>query len=159
MQEEPIGRLAVPGGGRRSGGRGVEEFEVEGVDLLEGFAGDALEVAVEAGGGFEDAGDFGFAFGPLFEDDFAFLVEVVLHRGEGFDDGFDAVLELRAREILVDVLGLGLQTLSRLAGGGDAQQRLAEDEGQGQNAAADGRSRCRRCDRRFRRILEVRWRG
>src|SRR5438105_2638889 len=58
---------------------GVEQFDFEAVDFLEGFAGDALEVAEEAGGGVEDGGDLGFGeFGTV-------LVPGLLEcRGVGF---------------------------------------------------------------------------
>ena len=37
-----------------------------------------------------------FSFGPLLHDGFPFLVEIVLHGGKRFDDGFYALAEARA---------------------------------------------------------------
>lgn len=85
------------------------------LNLLQRFSGNALQIAVHADRGVHDPFDLRFAFGPLFHDGFAFLVQVFLHRREGLDDGFHPLAEARAGQVLVDHFGLAM-----LAFGGEA---------------------------------------
>src|SRR4029077_9174175 len=64
-------------------------LELEPLDLLQRLAGDTLEIAVHSNRAAHDALDLLLAFRPLFRDRLAFPVEILLHRGESFDDRFD----------------------------------------------------------------------
>ena len=64
------------------GGLAVEFQGRYGRDLA---AYDALHVAVEAGGIFDDALEFLFALLPVLFHGPAFFEQLILHRGEGFD--------------------------------------------------------------------------
>src|SRR4051812_33072235 len=93
--------------------RRIEERHLEPVDLLKGTAGDALEIAIHAGGRLDDAADLLFAFGPEPQRGLSLAIEILLHRRELLDDRLDAMLEARAGQITVDQLHLGLLPLPR----------------------------------------------
>jgi hypothetical protein len=64
----------------------------------------------------------------------AFLIEVVPHVVELLDDGIDALLELRTRQIVVDLLHLGLLSLLDQPRVGHRDERLPQRYGDGKGA-------------------------
>src|SRR3954469_3486703 len=89
----------------------VDHQDIQALDVGHGAAGDALEIAVEAGGGVEHATELLLALGPQPHHGLAFAVEVRLHLGEALDDGVDAVTESRAGQVGIDQLHLALLAL------------------------------------------------
>ncbi len=77
----------------------------------------------------------GFAFGPLFFDGFTFFEKVFAHAAKGFDEGFDTQAEFGAREVLVDEFHLRLLALAGLAGGGEVDEAVAQQQCDGEHVA------------------------
>src|SRR6185437_2516129 len=93
--------------------RRIEERHLEPVDLLEGAAGDALKIAIHAGGRLDHAADLFLALGPESDRRLFLAVEILLHRRELLDDSLDAVLEAGAGQVAVDHFHLCLLSLPR----------------------------------------------
>jgi uncharacterized protein DUF87 len=87
--------------------------QLEAANLRQVGAEDAGEVAIKAGGVEHGAVELLFALGPQAIHGTAFGIEVFLHRRERFDDALDAMLKLRADQVLIKMLGLGLLALQR----------------------------------------------
>src|SRR5258708_24084757 len=87
--------------------RSIKEWKIKAGDLGHRLAGDRLQVSDHSDGRLDDGEYLRFALRPLSVHELAFLIEVVPHVVELLNDGIDALLELRTRQIVVDLLHLG----------------------------------------------------
>ena len=80
----------------------IEQLQIEAINFLQRRPSDSLKVTVHADRRLDNAPDLHFALRPQTRHGFPLPFKVRLHVGEFLDDGLDAVMEARPREVLVD---------------------------------------------------------
>ena len=123
--------LSAPSFGRV---KSLKEWKIQAGDLGHRLAGDRLQVSDHSDGRLDDGEYQRFALRPLPGHELAFLIEVVPHVVELLDDRIDALLELRTRQKVVDLLHLGLLSLLDQPRVGHRDERLLQRYGDGKGA-------------------------
>ena len=123
--------LGAPSFGRV---RSLKEWKIQAGDLGHRLARDRLEVSNHSDGRLDDGEYQRFALRPLPGHELAFLIEVVPHVVELLDDGIDPLLEFRTRQIVVDLLHLGLLSLLDQHRVGHGDERLPQRYGYAKGA-------------------------
>ena len=91
-----------------------------------------MQIAIHARGSQHQFVDLCLAFGPLAADGGALFLQVFVQAAKSLDQAFDALLELRARQVLVNQLLLAALVLCLLPCGVHLLHALAQHHAQRQ---------------------------